>query len=135
MNDETCEDCGNNTWETECPECGKPLCHECVKKLDGLNRCQECKDKDLGRGEQYSRAVRTILHDPRANEEFSDEFWGMADEELGEVAFMQDGLLHYLPGEQAFYLTDVDADERSEDLLVPRINTFLRKLGKKPLTL
>ena len=135
MNEELCVECEIHPYEIECPECGKPLCADCVQDLDGLARCEECKEKDLGRGEQYSCAVHRLLHNPRTSEWFSLDFWDMAKEELGNVAFMRDGLLHYRPSDQVFYLTDVDVDERLDNLLVPEINRLLRQLGKKPLDL
>lgn len=135
MNDELCADCGKNKWEIECPECSRHLCHECVRELDGFKRCQTCKEKDLERGERYSRAVYAILQNEDTAERFREEFLDMVENMFGGFEFDADNLLHYADNGQVLYLTDNDVSEMEEEILVPEINQLLDELGLEPLRL
>lgn len=111
----------------------RPLCSDCVKDLDGYHRCERCLNKDLKRGEQYSHAVYTVLHDERTKEQFGNLFWDMVETMFESLSFDTDGMLRYKDG-QVFYLTKHDAEELGTDILIPELNELLVRIGEKPLT-
>lgn len=133
LNDGICAICKKNKWTILCPECSRPLCPGCVKDLDGYHRCERCLNKDLKRGEQYSHAVYTVLHDERTKERFGSLFWDMVETMFESLSFDADGMLHYKDG-QAFYLTKHDIEEIETDILMLELNESLVRIGEEPLT-
>lgn len=121
LNNGICAICKTNKWTILCPECSRPLCSDCMKDLDGCHRCERCLNKDLKRGEQYSRAVYTVLHDERTKEQFES------------LSFDTDGMLRYKDG-QVFYLTKHDVEALGTDILIPELNELLVRIGEEPLT-
>lgn len=90
LNNGICAICKTNKWTILCPECSRPLCSDCVKDLDGYHRCERCLSKDLKRGEQYSRAVYTVLKDERTKEQFGNLFWDMAAKNADPHLFFEE---------------------------------------------
>ena len=87
----------------------------------------------MKRGEQYSRAVYTVLHDERTKEQFGSLFWDMVETMFESLSFDTDGMLRYKDG-QVFYLTKHDVEALGTDILIPELNELLVRIGEEPLT-